>query len=528
MINKDVLSFAKDNGFRLLAITVAASFQFSFQVALIYFLSLLFFSLTTWYDPEVFFGFEGRDAALLAGLLALACLALEFVFGLVSDSLRTDLGQKVKDQARASLLDKLSRTGGRLPNGFSKSNVGQLVGEGVDGLDVYYKTVLPQVLFGLLFPVLFLVFVSFLNWQYGLTVFLLTLFIPISTAPLFAMGGKAVMRQWNGYLEMGSSFTDAVRGIVDLKNFGTIDRKARQLGVKGERFRKDIMSVLSLNLFAICLMDFVLFSGVVCGGVIAIAKAYGQPTPLNIFMAVFLTAATYFAMRPMRSLCGALHFALSGLTAAKKIRVILDMPEDCWGREKPPFTGLALDDVSFAYGDGKNPFSLRHVSFAFPGKGLVAIVGESGSGKSTLASLVLGFNRPTEGAVLVSDKPLAQWDRDYYLSQIVGYAGTDSYLLRGPLIENVAKLSGVKDEKKVRDTLAKLGLDYLVKADGDPVVEENGRNLSGGERERVLFALPIFRTSHCMSSTRSPQASTKIRPRYSWTRLVDWPRPIWS
>ena len=60
---------------------------------------------------------------------------------------------------------------------------------------------------------------------------------------------------------------------------------------------------------------------------------------------------------------------------------------------------MAFDDVWFEYNAGQPV--LRGVSFEAAAGTTTALVGSSGSGKSTLISLVMAFNRPTKGRVLV-------------------------------------------------------------------------------------------------------------------------------
>ena len=65
---------------------------------------------------------------------------------------------------------------------------------------------------------------------------------------------------------------------------------------------------------------------------------------------------------------------------------------------------VAFDDVWFEYNAGQPV--LRGVSFKAPAGTTTALVGSSGSGKSTLISLVMAFNRPTQGRVLIDGRDL--------------------------------------------------------------------------------------------------------------------------
>ena len=55
---------------------------------------------------------------------------------------------------------------------------------------------------------------------------------------------------------------------------------------------------------------------------------------------------------------------------------------------------------------------LEHVSFDVAPGEFVAVMGRNGAGKSTLLDIVAGLRAPTEGAVMLADRPLDEMDRD--------------------------------------------------------------------------------------------------------------------
>src|SRR4029079_7897307 len=73
---------------------------------------------------------------------------------------------------------------------------------------------------------------------------------------------------------------------------------------------------------------------------------------------------------------------------------------------------VAFDQVTFEYNAGVPV--LKDVTFNAPAGSTTALVGSSGSGKSTLISLVMAFNRPLTGRVLVDGHDLMSVKlRDY-------------------------------------------------------------------------------------------------------------------
>src|SRR5213076_2114283 len=80
---------------------------------------------------------------------------------------------------------------------------------------------------------------------------------------------------------------------------------------------------------------------------------------------------------------------------------------------------------------------LKHVSFISPAGSTTALVGSSGSGKSTLISLVMAFNRPQAGRLLVDGRDLNDMKlRDY--RTFLGVVLQDNFLFDGTVAENIA------------------------------------------------------------------------------------------
>ena len=92
---------------------------------------------------------------------------------------------------------------------------------------------------------------------------------------------------------------------------------------------------------------------------------------------------------------------------------------------------------------------LKDVSFHAPAGTTTALVGSSGSGKSTLISLVMAFNRPQSGAILVDGRDLATLRlRDYRAH--LGVVLQDNFLFDGTVAENIALLAARRDTRRDR------------------------------------------------------------------------------
>jgi subfamily B ATP-binding cassette protein MsbA len=180
-----------------------------------------------------------------------------------------------------------------------------------------------------------------------------------------------------------------------------------------------------------------------------------------------------------------------------RIRELMQMStEDEEDRLKPPLGPVEgevlFEDVIFEYSAGVPV--LKGVSFRAPAGTTTALVGSSGSGKSTLISLVMAFNRPASGRIVVDGRDLTTIRLRDYRSQI-GVVLQDNFLFDGTVGDNIryGKPDATLDQVRAVSHIAHA--DEFV--DGfekgyDTIVGERGVRLSGGQRQRVAIARAIL------------------------------------
>ena len=152
-------------------------------------------------------------------------------------------------------------------------------------------------------------------------------------------------------------------------------------------------------------------------------------------------------------------------------------------------------DVSFTYPDG-GARVLSHVSFkANPGE-FVAIVGATGSGKTSLVQLVDRLYDTTSGEVLVDGVDV----RDYKLEDLhdrIGYVPQTATLFTGTVESNIkfGRCATEVDDKGVERALDIAQSTGFVDDLGGKgaTIEQGGRNVSGGQRQRLAIARTIAR-----------------------------------
>jgi subfamily B ATP-binding cassette protein MsbA len=153
---------------------------------------------------------------------------------------------------------------------------------------------------------------------------------------------------------------------------------------------------------------------------------------------------------------------------------------------------IEFQDVTFEYVPGAEV--LKHVSFSAPAGSTTALVGSSGGGKSTLIGLVMAFNHPKSGRVLVDGRDVSSLRLRDYRSQ-VGVVMQDNFLFDGTVKENIAFSKPGATDAEVRAAARIAHCDEFVdrfEKGYETVVGERGVKLSGGQRQRVAIARAVL------------------------------------
>ncbi len=155
---------------------------------------------------------------------------------------------------------------------------------------------------------------------------------------------------------------------------------------------------------------------------------------------------------------------------------------------------LEFRGVSFGY-DPTRPPLIDGLDFVLPPGGRIALVGPSGSGKSTVARLILGLLRPSAGEILIDGRPRDAWPA-ILLERDIAAVDQEIFLFAGTVAENIAFWDPDLRHEAIRRAAedALIHEDIAARPGGyEAVVEEGGRNFSGGQRQRLEIARALAR-----------------------------------
>ncbi len=168
--------------------------------------------------------------------------------------------------------------------------------------------------------------------------------------------------------------------------------------------------------------------------------------------------------------------------------------------ERPGATALesARGDIAFrevGYRHDRDVLVLDRVSFDIPAGSLCVIVGPSGAGKSTIADLIVRFQDPAAGAVLLDGRDV----RDLRLADLrreVLLVDQSPILFHASVRENIAYALPEATDGEIRAAARAAAIDDFIAAlpqGYDTIVGERGLAISAGERQRIAIARALLR-----------------------------------
>ena len=422
--------------------------------------------------------------AVVAVAVRLVCQAQATKQGLAASAL-------AKQRVRTLVYDKLVRMGPSYRETVATSEATQLCVEGIEQLEAYFGSYLPQLFYSLIASVTLFFCLAPLCTPAAVVLLCCVPLIPISLMAVMKIAKRIMGDYWHSYTDLGALFLESIQGLTTLKVFRADEERHRRMNEEAEKFRKATMRLLTMQLNSVIVMDIFAFAGAAAGIVVMLnSYAVGTVTFAGAFAFVFL-AADFFI--PLRTLGSFFHTATGGMAAAERMYRIIDAPEPACGTQAVTCTSVGIEcrNVSYSY-DGTRTV-LQNADFTARPGGFVGITGASGSGKSTLAGILTGANLSYTGSVTIGGIDLRDISAES-LRDTVTYVGFRGFLFAGTVRSNLLMARAGASDDELWEALSRCRIDDFVRRSGGPdaPVSAEGTNLSGGQRQRLAMARSLL------------------------------------
>jgi ABC-type multidrug transport system fused ATPase/permease subunit len=432
-----------------------------------------------------------KPLAFAAGLAtfvqAITSFALSQVLGVAAQRAITDMRRRVEAHIA------------RLPvRYFDSTQSGTLVSRvmnDAEGIRNLVGTGLVELLGSMVTATAAFAYLFYLNWWLTLVTLVVLLAFGGSMWYAFRTIRPVFRERGKIYAEITGRLTETIGGIRIVKTY-TAEKREELVFTTGvhrlfRNIAKTITSISAISAFGTTVIGAIGVTMIVVGGN---AILDGRMTIGDFITYILFTGLMAAPVMQIAHIGTQITEAFAGLD---RIHELMEMKtEDEEDLAKAPLTTIngeiVFENVSFEYNPGV--LVLQDVSFRAPAGTTTALVGSSGSGKSTLISLVMAFNRPLSGRLLVDGRDLSTVRLRDYRSQL-GVVLQDNFLFDGTIADNIrySRMDATMEEIQAVSRIAHA--DEFIDGFGkkyETIVGERGVKLSGGQRQRVAIARAIL------------------------------------
>ncbi|HKT07977.1 MAG TPA: ABC transporter ATP-binding protein [Gemmatimonadaceae bacterium] len=337
--------------------------------------------------------------------------------------------------------------------------------------------------------------IAWAAWQLALGLGVLCVIAAALVARAYARVSAALGLVCERHAALGARLAEALVGVRTIKSRGAerwecgeFERRSRALT------HAVIGSVRRMALLTAAMTVATGAAGILLLVVGAREIAAGAMTLGDLAMVAYLTGLLASPLVQAAAMSGEVGRAGAGLSRIRALRAVPNEEAEDRGASSVHrvLGAVEMEGVSYAYDAGA--YVLRDVSFfAAPGS-TVAIVGASGAGKSTLCALLLAFDRPTEGRILIDGRDLAALERVSYRPFVAAVLQHD-VLFSGTIADAIRYGRSGVAMAEVEAAAAQAGCDAFIAElpNGySTVVGERGVRLSGGQQQRLAIARALI------------------------------------
>lgn len=219
--------------------------------------------------------------------------------------------------------------------------------------------------------------------------------------------------------------------------------------------------------------------------------SFGELLTFNALLAYFLT--------PIENIINLQPTLQTAVVAAERLSEILDLELEKSKEEHKKINpdslkgDIKFENVDFRY--GTRSLVLKNINMNIKSGQRIALVGESGSGKTTLAKLLLNFYQCEKGEITINSYNLLDINVEALRNKIA-YISQETFLFNGTIIENLMLGNPYLTYEKIIEACKKAQIHQFINSlplRYNTLVEENGSNFSGGQKQRLSIARAILR-----------------------------------
>jgi ABC-type bacteriocin/lantibiotic exporter with double-glycine peptidase domain len=162
---------------------------------------------------------------------------------------------------------------------------------------------------------------------------------------------------------------------------------------------------------------------------------------------------------------------------------------------KESVTSVTFRNVSYVHEDKA---IIHALNLELANGDFAALTAVSGKGKTTVINLMLGFLEPTGGDILINGLALKAEERKKYWHDIA-YIKQQTFLLHDTITRNITLDDTEVNDERLQQAISAAGLLPFIRSfreGADKVISDSGKNISGGQRQRLAIARALYKNAH--------------------------------
>ncbi|MBF4766587.1 ABC transporter ATP-binding protein [Nocardioides agariphilus] len=425
-------------------------------------------------------------------LLVLGVYVVGSLLAWVQGYLLNDVVQGTVRRMRSDVEDKVNA----LPlSYFDKQPRGELlsrVTNDIDNISQSLQQTMSQLMTSLLTVVFVVAMMFSISWQLALVALVTVPVTMVVTGAVMKRSQGMFIDQWRRTGKLNAHIEETFSGHALVKVFGRQEEVERTFAEENDKLYEASFGAQFVSGLIMPTMMFIGNLNYVVIAVLGAIKVANGSITLGDVQA-FIQYSRQFT-QPLTQVASMTNLLQSGVASAERVFELLDADEqsaELDGALVPEVERhgeVRFENVSFSY-DPDKPLISDLSLVAAPGQ-TVAIVGPTGAGKTTLVNLVMRFYEVDSGRITLDGVDIASVPRGELRSE-VGMVLQDTWLFAGTIRDNIAYGNPDATDEQIVEAARATFVDRFVHSlpEGyDTLVDEEGSNLSAGERQLVTIA----------------------------------------
>lgn len=442
---------------------------------------------------------------IIPGVLIFLLAVLGLCSTLVCQYYASIASQGYGTRLRDALYSKIMNMSLRNVELIGKGNLNTVLSNDVNRLQVSVAMMIRLVLRAPTIVIGSLICAFIIDWHSALIFLGVVILISLILFFILKVSSKKVITTQKKVDKIVTLTNDSLNGIRVIKAFNNEMHEVNKFKEKTQDYYKEMKTVSFINALTNPLTFLII-------NVAIVLVVYFSSN--EIISESGLTTGELTSLIQYLNQCFVALIAVSNLViiftrafaSKKRVEELLNLKEDL--ENNGTFADLFIENgqnlfefknVSFKYNEGENNV-VKDLNFTIKKGERVGIIGGTGSGKTTLIKLIERFFDRSEGEILYKGHDIKDYNPNS-LHHEISLVNQKAVLFKGTIKSNL--LIGKKDAsesemiKALKDACA---YDFVKKYDDflDHQVEENGRNFSGGQKQRLSIARALIKNSETL------------------------------